>query len=295
MYNEALANGWLLKDANGNYIHTYNDPNEYMVDFGDPAYQQRFLDNILTRLAAKTAIDGIEADNIASAEPCGWAIATKYANATSWQLAMLSFVTKVGGALKARGYHFNINSTDTYYAVCKNDDGGAFTQDWYRRLGATGGVSSIMYEYWLEDPTSTTRMMDSTTPGSYMHSWDKFQQLHSIANSYGIDLLAMNHGDATSTQKMRYGRGSFMLDWDGVHGAYAFCYQHCYTGPDPWNTAWTSNLGSPTGPKSQGQTGVWRRSFVNATVVVNTTLSSVTVNVNGTNRTIGATDAYIGP
>jgi hypothetical protein len=294
-YNQAVANGWLLKDANGNFIHQYNDPNEYLADFGDPAYQQQFLNNILARLAANPAMDGVEDDNFASAQPCGWAIPVKYSDPTAWQNAMLSFASKVGAALKARGYYFMVNSTGEEYAPCKRDDSGSFTQQWYNRLAATGGISGVMYEYAFQDPNNVTRLMDSTSPGSYMHSWDKWQQLAQIANQNGFDFLPITWGSSTDRRVMQYARGTFMLDWDGVHGAFGYCTNPCYTSGDSWNSAWTADLGAPLGPKTNVQTGVWRRDFAKGIVVVNTTLSLFTVTINGKSYMIGATDALILP
>ena len=44
---------------------------------------------------------------------------------------------------------------------------------------------------------------------------------------------------------MSYGKASFLLAWNG-HGG-AFVYQPT-SHQDPWNGAWTSNIGHPTGP-----------------------------------------------
>lgn len=62
---------------------------------------------------------------------------------------------------------------------------------------------------------------------------------------------------------------------------------------DPWNSAWTTDLGSPLAARSALAAGVWSRRFELGTVVVNTTLSTVTVTVDGVARTIPATDALI--
>jgi hypothetical protein len=296
-YNEALASGWLLKEANGNYIHTYGNASTLMADFGDAAYQQRFIDNILARLAANPAIDGIEVDNLASAEPCGWPIPIKYPEGGAWQNAMLSFVAKVGNALRSRGYYVMYNSSGSWYNnnPCSGDDGGSFTQQWYNRLGSTGGVSGIMYEYAFQDPNNLTRLMDSSAPGAYMHSWSGWQKLGQIANANGFDFLPITWGSSTDRRVMQYARGSFMLDWDGVHGAFGYCINPCYTAGDSWNINWASDLGAPKTVKTQLQTGVWRRDFTKGIVVVNTTLSSFTTTINGTAHTIAPTDALILP
>jgi hypothetical protein len=47
---------------------------------------------------------------------------------------------------------------------------------------------------------------------------------------------------------MRYGNGTFLLDWDGGGGAL-----FVDTGSaDPWNSAWTTNIGAPSGEEYAG-------------------------------------------
>jgi hypothetical protein len=126
-----------------------------------------------------------------------------------------------------------------------------------------------------------------------LHSWTGWQATLRVANRFGVDLLPVTWGTATSVKNMRYGKGSFMLDWDGRHGAFSYCIATCYTNADPWKAIWTRNLGRPRAPKKMVLHGVYRRNFAHGTVVVNTTPDSVVVRANGKRRTISPTDAYI--
>src|SRR5262245_35951413 len=55
-YEEAMAGGWLLKDASGNYVKT--GANEYLGDIGNAGYRQTWLNNV-SALLASTGCDGV--------------------------------------------------------------------------------------------------------------------------------------------------------------------------------------------------------------------------------------------
>jgi hypothetical protein len=61
-WNLAKANGWLLKDANGNYIHGGYSPYLYILDVGNPGYQQWVAAKIKSYLAACPYLDGVMTD-----------------------------------------------------------------------------------------------------------------------------------------------------------------------------------------------------------------------------------------
>ena len=54
-YSQALANGWLLKDASGNLLVNQGYPDDYVGDVGSSAYQQAWISNVLAYLAATLA------------------------------------------------------------------------------------------------------------------------------------------------------------------------------------------------------------------------------------------------
>jgi len=68
-------------------------------------------------------------------------------------------------------------------------------------------------------------------------------------------------------------------------------------GPDPWNSAWTTNIGTSSASKFTvaPYADVWERQFTHGIVVVNPTRSAVNVTVGGASYTIAATDALIIP
>jgi hypothetical protein len=71
----------------------------------------------------------------------------------------------------------------------------------------------------------------------------RWQRVVSVAQRAGVDFLGLTYGTHDDLQAMRFGKGSFMLDWNGKGGAF----------------------------KVEVQTGVWQRRYERGLVVVNTT------------------------
>jgi chitodextrinase len=300
-YAESLANGWLLKDAAGNYMHPYLDLHSWMPDVGDAGYRQRFIDNVLAWLAARPGIDGVEIDNFLPAVAMSWFTTcacwpAKYPDATSWQNAIVGFAQVVGRALKARGYYVMINATG--YINRPDYDSGVFDQNWWARLAQTGGVDGIYYENFMQDVNNPARVMDDSAPGSYMHSWSGWQKLVSVAQNNGVDFFGIITGPSltsdptTAKHLIRYARGSFLLDWNGGGGMFGYAVSPAYTsGIDSWLPQ--VDVGAPSGAKYQIGTNIWRRDYANAIVIVNPTLNPFTTTINSATYTIAATDALI--
>jgi hypothetical protein len=62
-WNTAQANGWLLKDASGNYVLDSGYSTNYYVDIGNPAYQQWVAQKIESWLTSYPYFDGVFADD----------------------------------------------------------------------------------------------------------------------------------------------------------------------------------------------------------------------------------------
>jgi hypothetical protein len=82
----------------------------------------------------------------------------------------------------------------------------------------------------------------------------------------GTDFIAGGHGIATDTTMMSYGKAAFLLKWNG--GGRSVFYWMPTDTSDPWNPAWTTPIGSPSGAMSAVGTG-WRRNYSDGTVIVN--------------------------
>ena len=283
-YTTALNNGWLLKDASGNYMTGYGS---YLGDVGSTAYQQAWASSVASFLSS-TGADGIYIDdvlsNISTWSNCG-CFPAKYPSQSAWQTAMANWMSAVGSALKAKGYYV-VASAHAYIPGNSASDDGSLEAAWWRQLAPS--VSGLSTEYFTENQGNPSQLR-SLGSAWYQH-WDGWQGLVSVAQGAGVDFFGLTYGTSTTTGIMRYMKASFLIDWNGRGGAVMF---QTTDGSDPWNLTWTANVGTPTGGKVQIASGVWQRQFSAGTVVVNANPFAVTVTVNGVARTIAATDGLI--
>lgn len=282
-YTVAEANRWLLRDASGTLLRNLAYPGNFIGDVGDPGYQAEWARRVGDYLVS-ARVDGVYIDDvIADINAMSGRYPAKYPDQVSWENAMASFVSTVGSTLKARGFYVLVNA-HKWIAGSSGSDDGSLEAQWWRRLAPF--VSGLQSEYWVQDPTNIGRLR--ATGGEWWNNWEGWQQLVAVAQSAGADFFAYMYGGSADTRTMRYGKGSFMLDWDGRGGAFSFATSD---GSDPWNTAWTADLGRPAAAKQSPAPGVWTRRFERGTVVVNSTGSTVTVTADGSPRTLGPTDA----
>jgi putative glycosyl hydrolase-like family 15 (GHL15) protein len=290
-YGQAAAKGWLLRDKNGSLLHTYDDSRRYLPDLGLPAYQQAFIRTTLSILRAHPRVDGIEIDNVQTdiGSITHWTYPAKYPTGQAFQNAEVAFLSVVGPALRKAGYYVAANAGG--YTNSSSFDSGRATNALWRRIAPYLG--GLMNEFWMQDPNNLTRLMDDSGRW-YMHCWSGWQKLVRTAQSRGADFIGVSIGGVSDVRTMRFGKASFLLDWNGHGGAFVYAIPPAYTSAvSPWNAAWTANIGTPTGRKRRVGSKIWRRNFTKGTVVVNPTSSSVTTSVNGTSYTIAPTDALI--
>ena len=121
--------------------------------------------------------------------------------------------------------------------------------------------------------------------------WDGWQRLVSTAERARVDFFGLTYGPHDDQRPLRYGRGSFLLDWNRPGGAFVFGDAEDHAAPT--KRTWARDLGRPLGRKAEISPGVWRRAFARGVVVVNSTSEPVSVVVNGDRRTIGPSDALV--
>jgi hypothetical protein len=250
----------LLRDRAGRLLVSRSYPSNYVGDVGNPAYQQAWLDNV-SRLLRLNGDDGVFIDSlVADLAPLAGAEAAKYPTARSWADAEISFIHTVGKGLRAEGYYVLVNASAFVPGSSASNDGSS-TVSWWRRLAPY--VSGLMNEYFEETPDGTNQLR-STGP-SWRQNWTGWQRLVQVAQSSGRDFVGLTYGPAGDARRMSYGRASFLLDWNG-HGG-AFVYEP--TGADdPWDGAWTRDIGRPEAPKQR--IGVaWLRRYSGGLVLVN--------------------------
>jgi hypothetical protein len=261
-YSQALANNWLLKDSSGNYVENVSY-GRYIGDFGDPGYQQAFAQWALTFLA-QNHNEGLKIDDTICDAPAltGGVYPAKYPTQQAWENAQVSFISTVGDILKAHGYYVMVNATCKIRGNAASNDGSLTAAFWQRLAPHVSGLCS---EYWQQLPSQpTTLRLDGND--TWMHFWSSWQSLVNVAQNAGVDFFAAMSGSSTATNIMRYGKASFLLDWDGKGGAFMYLSDGGST--DPWNPEWTTDIGTPAGAKYQVGVG-WRRNYTAGTALVN--------------------------
>lgn len=259
-YEVARRHGWLLEDRAGHLLVNRNYPSNYVADVGNPAYQRAWLDRV-SRILRRNGDRGVFLDDvIVDLAPLAGTEAAKYPTARQWAKAQLSFVRTVGDGLRAEGYYVLVNaSAYVRGSRAANDGSGALA--WWRRLAPH--VSGLADEYYQETSNG------SNTPRSYgpawYQGWSGWQRLMATTQSLGKDFFGVTYGPADDARRMSYARASFLLDWNGGGGA--FVYQPT-DGRDPWNGAWTRDIGRPEAPKRRVGTA-WLRTYSRGIALVN--------------------------
>jgi Hypothetical glycosyl hydrolase family 15 len=281
-YQEALANQWLLKDSSGTYVMNAQY-GAFVGDIGDPSYQKRLIANQLA-LLRKNGNDGVFLDDVL-ASPLGLngSFPAKYPTHEAWESAMVSFTAALGTALRARGYYVLANAT-----AWIPGDTASQTIDRYPHFyeALAPHVNGLVNEYWMQNPSAVSVLRSTGT--DWQQNWDAWHSLLTVTQNAGADFFGLTYGTATNIRAMRYGRASFLLDWNGRGGAFIyFTTDH----DDPYHPMWVKQIGRPVTPKLERAPGVWQRTFERGIVTLNTTNTSVTLRVNGNQFTIGPTDA----
>jgi len=282
-YREAVANGWLLEDAAGATLENKRF-GALIADVGDPAYQRRFVNNVLDYVA-ESKVDGVFLDDV-QGDPTlltGGVFPAKYPTVDAWEAAMVSFVSTVGKALRDKGRYVLANAAK-FVPGDPRSDSGANVADFWARLAPN--VDGLMNEYWLQNPNDVSELR--VLGPSWRENWDGWQGLVGVAQRHGVDFFGLSYGSGANRQAMRFLRGSFLLDWDGRGGALLYAPTDS---ADPFHPTWVKQLGAPARAKARIRDGVFLRRYAKGVVVVNATRGPVTVRVAGVARVVPDADA----
>jgi hypothetical protein len=264
-YREARHRGWLLRDTAGNLLVNLRYPSNYIADVGNPAYQRAWVESV-SRTLRKSGDDGVFIDDVLNdLKPLAGTEAAKYPTQQQWATATLSFVKAVGDSLRSHGYYVALNASG-YIPDETSSDNGTSTIAFWKELGPY--ANGLMNEYYAETSDGSDRLR--TAGSAWYQYWNSWQQLIKTAQSMGDDFFGLMHGPARDARRMSYGKASFLLDWNGEGGA--FLYQPRGQ-QDPWNGAWTRDIGRPEGRKQRAGTA-WLRRFSGGVALVNPSPSS---------------------
>ena len=103
---------------------------------------------------------------------------------------------------------------------------------------------------WLQHPLDGTKLRG--IGAEWWKNWDGWGNLVSVAESMNRDFFGLQYASNTNTRVMSYGKASFLLYWNGAGGAYMF---NPDGSGDPWNTAWTTDVGPRPAPVTESVQG----------------------------------------
>jgi hypothetical protein len=259
-YAEARRRGWLLKDTAGHLLLNRRYPSNYIGDLGSLAYQRAWINDV-SRILRRNGDDGVFIDDVLyDLKSLAGTEAAKYPTQQQWAAATLSFVKAVGTALRSRGYYVALNASG-YIPGASSSNSGTDTLTWWKELGPY--ADGLMNEYYAQTSDGTDQLR--TTGTAWYQQWDGWQRLIGTAQSMGDDFFGLTHGPPGDARRMSYARASFLLDWNGRGGA--FVYEPTDQ-QDPWNGAWTRNIGRPAGPKRRVG-AAWLRAYSGGIALVN--------------------------
>ena len=242
---------WILHDAEGNRLWYCDYPEVMAADIGNPGYQQRWLDNVTTRML-RDGFDGVMMDDVNTFPGhClgsrGTPIA-EYAEDVDYGDAVVEFMAAVGPSLRASGLLVAPNIAMNPWDETMRS----------QALAMLPHSTHIDREYWM-------RWDDS--PNFTGDMWLSTLTLYEEAEALGVGFLGLTYGPGEEgvVEGQRYGRASFLLAWDGVADS---AWGYLDEAVEPWSSEWAGDPGLPEGPRTASGVG-WTRDYSRATVVVN--------------------------
>ncbi|HWL36821.1 MAG TPA: putative glycoside hydrolase [Frankiaceae bacterium] len=225
-YIDATANGWLAKDTLGNDVGWKGYPNLWQTEVWNPAYQQRWVDNV-TKEINGSVWDGVFGDDaLTTLKYYSTATLAEAPTDADLQAGEEALIKKASDALHALGKKLvvNISGATDNLAV------------WTRWSQMTDGAMLEHYAHWGTDPNS---------PSNYLWDWG------SRGWTAGVQALATSPGNVavttsadTDDRSYRYGLASFLIANAG-HGAFTAVDSYKKA---PWRPEQAWNLGYATAP-----------------------------------------------
>ena len=243
---------WLLDAAGtGRPLEFRSYPQTWETDYGNGSYQRQWIQNVLSDVRHH-GWDGVAVDNaLTTADAYG--VAARYPTDAAVQAATYSALNKIGPALRAVGVPavFNVG-----YAA-------AFPGLWQRWLGPVDGLEQEFY------------LSFSTRPNAVGATWRTYEDEVSscTAQHKSCWFHAGEDSDAVTSQTQQYALASFLLATDGR--------QYLSVG---------DVTSRPQGPRlalggrlsEMYQVGAsWRRYFKQGVAVVNPSMSTLVVPLDG--------------
>jgi len=267
---EAEANSdWFLKNTAGEPISSDGYKWLWAMDVGNPAYQQRWADNVIGEVTAQ-GWDGVFLDDVNPTMKYSTdeSQVAKYPNDATYSAATESALAYIGPRIQGAGKLAIANfATWVEYPNVQNG--------WLKYVN---GALDEMFVKWGRNAGEGYR------PES---QWTRQLEEVKYAASQGKQFIGFTQGASGETQAARFGFGTVLL---GTNGTASYAFTPNYTS-ETWMPEYEYALGAPTAAETRDGNGVHRRSFEKGLVLVNPTGSTQTVSFGGTYSGSGLSNA----
>jgi hypothetical protein len=254
-YQEAAQAGWLLHDQDGQIVEWSDWAGLFPTDVADPAYQDRWADNVLAELR-RGDWDGVMMDDTLtylSHDTADGRVPVEMPTDAAMYDATGSFLRGVASRIKRDGFLAIPNLTvewNTWKDVLT---------DW------TPYVSGWLNEYAVKWG------LDSAGPRFVGADWRWKMELAAWCADHDVPLLAVTYSNRGDSGAEKYSRATWLLTWNGRTGSSIFVPAEPFT--DHWVPRAMLDVGLPVAPRQQLPDGTWRRQYTRGLVLVNPTTS----------------------
>lgn len=265
-YQQALANGWLSNATDGSGPVFVSGQYRYITKIHLAAYRNAWIQGVSSLIGN---LDGCFCDDVQGYIQAitGGKTPADYPTEAAWYAAIVDFVTFMSNYFRQNGKYFAVNAiSNNQDTDGGNTNNGNRNKTFYAALSSPAGrqgVNGIMSEYWLSHPAIPAPGIRLSGSDAWWKFWDNWRSITPQLNAAGVDFYPLHE-----TRGKLYGLATFLLDWDGQHGAYIFSTNYV-ADTNPWDTDYdkAKALGAPTGPASRSG-NVWSRQFQNGRVTV---------------------------
>jgi hypothetical protein len=252
---------WFLTDTTGARINSAGFPQAWLMDVGDPAYEDTWSSNVLAELRAD-GWDGVFMDDTDAS--MGWHLdgrrIDKYPSGAEWRTATRDMLSRVGPSITSAGF---LAVPNLYAPWAADYDAPTLWRDWLR---FTSGAAQEYYTKW-----------GTASSGWFAgNDWTYRQQFQSLTEQAGKIFLGITYAPKSDVRSMTYARANFLLFDEPAYGGSLIFEPSDPEAQDPYASPWTADIGAPSGARFQVG-AAWRRNYSVGTVLVNPSTSAVTV------------------
>lgn len=255
---------WFLKDANGKRIEYSGYPGHWLMDIGNPAYQDEWIENVLASIE-DLGFDGVFMDNALWTRNAYGATPAKYSSDAEFQAAYRSFLNVAHLDFGLAGKLMIANLSNARLVNGR----------WETYMEYLDGAWD---EWWLV-------ISDTDLLSEYDAGWSRVVGEIEKNEANRKITLVQPHFSVSAREPFLYAWASYLM----VNGSRAAITEinrtDDYGLPTSWHPEYDWDLGEPLEDRQQVSPNVWRRRFANGVVVVNcnrTSIEHIRVDLGGT-------------